>query len=198
MSEWINIHLTMVPSVGCPVLFNAEALDAYNITNGTWLTARSDWRRTYRIMSREQLLQIGERQYLRHPRFGEDVTVKDLKKWICKIEGDDGLYDKIVFENEYWMSRLLHVEDLPLWKCDELWGDEHNLRVLYVKMKGTGQWYIEYKWERFCKLCTGYCREIEQEYVMNMPWYLKNIVRNYCNHFDINENYLYHHVVKDA
>ena len=96
-------------------------------------------------------------------------------------EGMKGFYDKIV-QNDYWMSKLLDAEDLKVWKCDELWEYQRNLRVLYVKMKGSDKWVIDYKWERFCKLCVGYSRENEVEYVLNIPWYLKKVVGNYCDH----------------
>ena len=142
-------------------------------------------------ISREQLLQIGKGQYVRHPPFGTNVTVRDVKKWICKIEGNDGLYDQIMFENDYWMSKLSC--DYDNYRIEKLCGNSCGIRVIYVKMEGSGKWYIDYKWERFCKLCIGYCRQIEQEYVMNMPWYLKQVVRNYCNDFNDNQNYLFRH-----
>ena len=43
-------------------------------------------------------------------------------------------------------------------------------------MKDSNKWLVEDKCD---KVCYGYCREIEQGFMLNMPWYLKNIIRNY-------------------
>ena len=171
-------------------LLNNKTLNSYNIQNGD--TLRADLVDRQKSVNREQLIQIGETQYLQHPEFRMDVTVRDIKKWLCDEFKNEELYDQIEFQNPYGMNDLLAKEDTEVWQLRRedtsfvmaITTDmmsvpgmqKDRVKILWVKMKGTNKWLIE---DKLDKLCDGYCRGWEHELMMTIPVYLKQIVRGY-------------------
>ena len=140
----------------------------------------------------EKILQIGDKQYFDDYSFSkmDDCTIDEIKKEICRIEGNEELFHRIkivipgnskILDGDAGNCKIWSAEMRNLWK-------EGQIRITEIRMKDTNKWYIE---DKFDKLCIGFCNEIETDSMLRIPNYLQKIVLKYCPKY--NDNSLFHH-----